>query len=62
MNILIADADEETRLTLLEAIVAVLPDACVREATNGLELRRAIAETSRTSSSSRRSCRARMPR
>ncbi|WP_342167111.1 response regulator [Methylobacterium sp. SD21] len=46
MNILIADADEETRLTLLEAIVAVLPDACVREATNGLELRRAIAETS----------------
>ncbi len=46
MNILIADADEETRLTLLEAIVAVLPNACVREATNGPELQRAIAETS----------------
>ena len=49
MNILIADADEETRLTLLEAIVAVLPNACVREATNGPELQRAIAETSPSS-------------
>lgn len=44
MNILIADADEETRLTLLEAIVAVLPNASVREVTNGMELRRAIAD------------------
>lgn len=43
MNILIADADEEARLTLSEAIVAVIPDAVVREVTNGVELQRAIA-------------------
>jgi len=46
MNILIADPDEETRLTLLEAIVAVLPNASVRVVINGFELQRAIAEIS----------------
>lgn len=46
MEILIADADEEARLALFEAIVGLLPDARVREATNGFELRAAIADAS----------------
>lgn len=39
MKILIADADEETRLTLSEAIAAARPHAQIREVTNGSDLR-----------------------
>ncbi len=42
MNILIADADEETRLTLSEAITAARPQARIREVTNGSDLRAAL--------------------
>jgi DNA-binding NtrC family response regulator len=43
MHILIADADEETRLVLAEAITAVDPDATVAEVRDGTGLRRALA-------------------
>lgn len=43
MNILIADADEETRLALVEAIAGAAPDARITEASNGAELRAALA-------------------
>lgn len=46
MDVMIADADEEARLTLSEAIVAVIPNAVVREVTNGIELQRAISHRS----------------
>jgi CheY-like chemotaxis protein len=45
MNILVADADEETRLTLVEAIAAIAPSARVTEASHGAELRAALAGT-----------------
>lgn len=44
MKILIADADEETRLALVEAIAAADPAAQVTEASQGAELRAALAE------------------
>lgn len=43
MHILIADADEETRLVLAEAIAAVEPSATVAEVRDGTGLRRALA-------------------
>lgn len=43
MKILVADADEETRLALVEAITAAAPGAQVTEASNGAELRDALA-------------------
>lgn len=43
MKILIADADEETRLALVEAIAGAAPTAHVVEASNGAELRNALA-------------------
>ncbi len=42
-TILVADADEETRLALIETIIEVEPSAKVISATNGLELSRALA-------------------
>ncbi len=43
MHILIADADEETRLVLAEAIAALDPSATVAEVRDGPGLRRALA-------------------
>jgi DNA-binding NtrC family response regulator len=43
MKILIADADEETRLVLAEAIAAVRPDVRVVETRDGRELQAALA-------------------
>lgn len=43
MDILIADADEETRLALAEAIATLRPDARVVEVRDGRELRAALA-------------------
>jgi len=43
MNILIADADEETRLALVETIAAARPDARVVETRDGRELQAALA-------------------
>ena len=45
MHILIADADEETRLVLAEAVAAVDPSATVAEVRDGTGLRRALAGT-----------------
>lgn len=44
LTILVADADEETRLRLVEAITQVDPSAKVLEATNGRELARLLLE------------------
>jgi CheY-like chemotaxis protein len=43
VNILVADADEETRLALVEAIAAVDPAARIVEACDGLALQAALA-------------------
>lgn len=43
MNILIADADEETRLALVEAIAGLAPESRITEASNGADLRSALS-------------------
>lgn len=43
MNIVIADADEETRLALVEAILSFAPRAHLREAIHGGELQAALS-------------------
>lgn len=45
MDILIADADEETRLALVEAITAVAPNARIAETRDGHELQAALVST-----------------
>lgn len=45
MKILIADADEETRLTLVEAITTIQPQARIAEVCDGRELHAALAGT-----------------
>ncbi|GJD47542.1 Regulator of RpoS [Methylobacterium crusticola] len=42
LTVLIADADDEMRRLLADAIRAEAPDATVREATNGVDLQRAL--------------------
>ncbi|WP_342151615.1 response regulator [Methylorubrum sp. SB2] len=44
-TILVADPDEETRLTLVEAVQRIAPDAVVIEAADGVALDRLLAES-----------------